>query len=324
MQEVFENVYLIRLPLPQNPLKNLNSYLIRGKGGDRSLLIDTGFNHPETEAVLMDGLNELGVKPEEMDILITHSHSDHSGLAGKLKNAQNSVYCSSRDDVLLSDFVGDQYWMELARHQRFIGFPYTFSYLDHPGYCNKNNVQYERVNIDPGDTLSVGGYVFEVVDFSGHTPGQIGLYDKVNRILFCGDHLLSKITPNLEFLGFDFDSLGAYLGNLRKMDDLSVDHLFSAHRELIPDVHERIGQMLQHHERRLNRSLEIISENPANAWSVACGIKWDYLGGDFSKFPPAQQWFAAGETLVHLQHLFLTRKDVKRQSADGAFFFRLV
>jgi len=323
MQEVSKNIFLIKLPLPQNPLKSLNSYLIRGEGGGRSLLIDTGFNHPETEAALMGGLSELGVKPEDMDILITHSHSDHSGLAGKLKNAHNSVYCSSRDDVLLLDFVEEQYWMELARNQRFIGFPYTFLFKDHPGYCNKNDIRYERINKDPGDTLSAGGYTFEVIDLSGHTPGQIGLYDKTSRILFCGDHLLSKITPNLEFLGFDFDCLGAYLANLRKVSDLPVEHLFSAHRELISDISERIGQMLQHHERRLQRALEIISERPCNAWTVACGITWDYLGGDFTKFPPAQQWFAAGETLVHLQHLFLTNRDVKRQSSGSEFFFSL-
>lgn len=40
--QIEENIYSIYVPLPENPLRNLNSYLIKGEGG-RSLLIDTAF-----------------------------------------------------------------------------------------------------------------------------------------------------------------------------------------------------------------------------------------------------------------------------------------
>jgi glyoxylase-like metal-dependent hydrolase (beta-lactamase superfamily II) len=321
MQEVYQDIYLIKLPLPQNPLKNLNSYLIKGACGDRSLLIDTGFNHPETEAALMAELKEANVRLEEMDVFITHCHSDHSGLAGKLKNDHNTVYSSSRDGVLIRDHVGDHFWRELVKQQRFMGFPYKFLHTDHPGFRNKNENQYDRVSKDPGDTLKAGCYKFEVIDLSGHTPGQIGLYEKKHRILFSGDHLLHKITPNMKFWNFDYDCLGDYLSNLKKMNDLDVEHLYSAHRELIPDMRARIGQMLAHHERRLDTALEVISKEPCNAWTVASGIVWDYLGGDFTKFPPPQQWFAANETFVHLEHLFASRKDIKRQAEGDVFFY---
>jgi glyoxylase-like metal-dependent hydrolase (beta-lactamase superfamily II) len=269
----------------------------------------------------MAELKETGVRLEETDVFITHSHSDHSGLAGKLKNDRNTVYCSSRDGVLMRDYIGEHYWMELVKQQRFMGFPYNFLHTDHPGYLNKNETRYERVSKDPGDTLKAGCYEFEVIDLSGHTPGQIGLYEKQHRILFCGDHLLHKITPNLKFWNFDYDCLGDYLSNLQKMNCLDVEHLYSAHRELVPDMRERVRQMLAHHERRLNTALEIISKKPGNAWIVASGIEWDYLGGDFAKFPPPQQWFAANEAFVHLEHLFASRKDIKRQAAGDVFFY---
>ena len=39
---ILPNIYRIEIPLPKNPLKALNSYLI--KDPRRNLLVDTGFN----------------------------------------------------------------------------------------------------------------------------------------------------------------------------------------------------------------------------------------------------------------------------------------
>lgn len=38
-------IYRIQVTLPQNPLKNLNSYVIKSK--EQSLVIDTDFTRPE-------------------------------------------------------------------------------------------------------------------------------------------------------------------------------------------------------------------------------------------------------------------------------------
>ena len=49
-----------------NPLKNLNSYLIRGAG---SLLIDTGFRWASCRLAMERQLEELEVDRDRMDIL---------------------------------------------------------------------------------------------------------------------------------------------------------------------------------------------------------------------------------------------------------------
>ena len=78
--QIEENIYSIFVPLPDNPLKNLNAYFIRGEGG-RNLLIDTGFRRDECREALLEGLSGLGARLEDTDICLTHLHSDHSGLA---------------------------------------------------------------------------------------------------------------------------------------------------------------------------------------------------------------------------------------------------
>ena len=42
VEEVMERLYRIEVTLPNSPLKELNSYVIKGNG--RDLVIDTGFN----------------------------------------------------------------------------------------------------------------------------------------------------------------------------------------------------------------------------------------------------------------------------------------
>ena len=44
VKEMAKNIYRIEVPMPDNPLRILNSYFIRGE--ERDLLIDTGFPAP--------------------------------------------------------------------------------------------------------------------------------------------------------------------------------------------------------------------------------------------------------------------------------------
>lgn len=55
---ILPGLYRIPVPLPGNPLKELNAYVLRGE--ERSVLIDTGFRQQECRKALFAGLEELG------------------------------------------------------------------------------------------------------------------------------------------------------------------------------------------------------------------------------------------------------------------------
>ena len=80
--KVWDNpeIFSIQVDLPQNPLRNLNVYVIRTP--DQNLLIDTGFNRYECCAALWAGIRELGLDLNKTSVFLTHLHSDHIGLAG--------------------------------------------------------------------------------------------------------------------------------------------------------------------------------------------------------------------------------------------------
>lgn len=87
--EVEDNLFRIEVPLPKNPLRSLNAYLVRADSAHpgwrgRSLLIDNGFNRPECRDALLGALDALGVPLTSLDFFITHLHADHGGLTGVL------------------------------------------------------------------------------------------------------------------------------------------------------------------------------------------------------------------------------------------------
>lgn len=106
VEKVWENpeVWRVFVELPKNPLRLLNAYVIRD--GDRSLVIDTGFNHPACEADLWAGLGELGPDLSRTALFLTHLHADHTGLVWTFVDRGVPVYMGRTDYELYNTPAG--------------------------------------------------------------------------------------------------------------------------------------------------------------------------------------------------------------------------
>lgn len=153
---------------------------------------------------------------------------------------------------------------------------------------------------------------------------MLGLYEKGHKILFCGDHILGKITPNITYWGDEFgDSLGIYLENIKKIKDLYIKHLYSAHRFLVEDTNARIDELIAHHEERLRDCLKIIEKlGRSNTTQITQQMQWDIKAKDWTDFPASQKWFAVGEAAAHLKHLVMQGK-IKEQIIDGVGYYSI-
>ena len=58
-EEILPNLFRIKIPLPESPLKYLNSYIVRNS--QKNLIIDTGLNRKECLEAMQNGLQSLGV-----------------------------------------------------------------------------------------------------------------------------------------------------------------------------------------------------------------------------------------------------------------------
>ncbi len=104
IEELYRNIYRIGVPLKGNPLKELNSYFIRGEESD--LLIDTGFRTEDCAKALEAGLKELHSDKDRRDVYITHLHADHSGLADRFVGENRKIYMSEPDLVFIRKWTG--------------------------------------------------------------------------------------------------------------------------------------------------------------------------------------------------------------------------
>ncbi|WP_315524099.1 MBL fold metallo-hydrolase [Fusobacterium massiliense] len=305
LNEIQKNIFLVEVPLPKNPLRALNCYFI--KNGDNILVIDSGFDHEESEKIFFEALEELGAKIGKTDMFLTHLHADHSGLALKFKNKyQGKVYCSQIDTDYINQMKHELYADRFVPTLKVMGIEPDFKFFEtHPGlvYCVKGKL--DTTIVKDGDIIDFGDYKFEVIDLSGHTPGQVGIYDKQHKILFSGDHILNKITPNISFWEFKYeDILGTYLKNLDKVYSMEVDVIYSAHRGIIDNPKTRIDELKKHYADRNEEVYNLLKDGEKfTAVDIARKMHWDYRANNFDEFPNNQKWFATGEALANLEHL---------------------
>lgn len=319
---VFEELprfFRIEVPLPGNPLKQLNAYLVKGK--DRHLLVDNGFNMVECETTLREALRQLNVPLRKLDFFLTHLHSDHNGLTSVLCAPDAQIFCSEVDGNHINTFIeDDEVWPRMMRGLEKHGFPSAS--LDelsrsHPGKIYASPKPLPFTPVSEGQVIVYGAYSFTVVEVPGHTPGHLALYEPERHFLISGDHVLGSITPNITAWEGVTDSLGDYLHSLNKVLRLPVNQSYPGHRGIIPNTHERVRQLQEHHAQRLNEAHEIVARmGSASAFAVASQMRWA-LRGTWETYRVQQQCFAVGEAVTHLDHLAILgrlqrREDVSR------------
>ena len=303
IEEILPNLYTIEVPLPQNPLKAVNSYVIKAQG--QSLIVDTGMNREECMSVLSAGLKELDVDLRRTDFFITHLHADHLGLVSNLATDTSRIYFGQADAAGINS-AGSSTWDKQSNFARINGFPedeLQSAIRSHPGYRYSSRGQLGFHILKEGDTISIGDYLFRCIETPGHTKGHVCLYEPNKKLFISGDHILIDITPNISLWSNEGDPLNEYLASLDKVYDLEVELVLPGHRSTFTNFKERIQELKHHHQTRVNEVLSILEEGNQDAFQVASQMSWDLDYESWEQFPASQKWFATGEAMAHLKYL---------------------
>ena len=183
-EQIVPGLYRIPVPLPGNPLRELNAYLIYGK--DRCLLVDTGFCQEACRRALFAQLAELGLNAGDVDVLLTHLHSDHAGLAPEAAGERGTIYISAVDRPSLDGTASQRAarWAEVT--ERFYGEGFPPQILEELERTNPARTmappeggRYE--SLQDGQVLEAGGLSAAGAADAGPHPGADVLLDRKRR-----------------------------------------------------------------------------------------------------------------------------------------------
>lgn len=284
-------------------LRHVNVYLLRD--GEGFTLIDTGLQTDESRDTLKKKLAALDVPVERIRrILITHIHPDHFGLAAELRDRTGAELIIHRLEVALmepryaraEDLVHDVgEWL----HRN--GVPEAEAeFIKTASMAAREFVKVVEPDLllEGAERLRMEGGELEVLWTPGHSPGHCCFYWPARGLLFSGDHLLPKISPNIGLHPQSgADPLDDYLTSLHRIERLEVRFVLPAHGDPFTEYRPRIDAIREHHAQR-KLALLGLAVRAKSGWELAGelfrGIR------DRNVF---QQRLALQETLAHCQSL---------------------
>jgi glyoxylase-like metal-dependent hydrolase (beta-lactamase superfamily II) len=301
IEEIAVGLYKIEIPLPNSPLKALNSYVI--KSSERNLVIDTGWNQEECMNAMQTGLKTLGVDIRKTDFFITHLHSDHLGLLPNLISDASLVYFNRPDADRFNSGIHLDDFISFARLNGFPEEELRAGLLSHPGFKfrAKGNLVFHILK--EADLIRFGDYAFTCIETPGHSWGHMCLYEPHQKILVAGDHILNDISPNIQLWSDEWNPLKAYLSSLDKVYGFDIELVLPGHRGILRNGKERIRELRHHHQERLEEITSILKKGGMNAFEIGSRMSWDIVYDSWDVFPVSQKWFAVGEVLAHLKYL---------------------
>jgi len=165
----------------------VNWYLV--EDGGRLTAVDAGL--PGFAGDLDADLRRIGKRPEDVEaVVLTHSDSDHTGVASVLKDAGARVFIHEDDDQTLrkpGPKGGDASPLHMLRLMWRPAFWRFFGGMTRGGGARATKIEGAETYRD-GDVLDVPGRP-RAVHVPGHTPGQSALHFAAPGALFAGDSL---------------------------------------------------------------------------------------------------------------------------------------
>ena len=323
--EVAPAVHRIPLPLPGDGLKAVNVYAIQQPDG--IVLIDSGWAIGEAREHLEQGLAALDADLGSITrILVTHVHRDHYELGMHLRRlfgARLALGIGEQPSLQeLIDEPAAEHSPMMHRLQQAGAGPL----IETLGRIRERRLEKGDIpQIDwvmPDEWLQdatpvpLEGRSLDVVATPGHTQGHVVFVDRDAGVLFSGDHVLPHITPSIGFEQIPSESaLADYLASLSLIRGMPDLQMLPAHGPVRPTTHDRIDELLTHHEHRLDQSAAAVEAGNVTAYEVARHLPWTRHERAFDDLDPFNQMLAVNETAAHLD--VLVRRGTLTATEDG-------
>lgn len=280
-----------------------------------------------SERELVKGLKTAGYAIEDIrTLVISHGHPDHFLMGRRILDKSGARVAAHILDTpaVCNPWSPISNWLCRQQKSAAMGMP--------PALPGSNSVpelvsqtfgswMEHRLSFDVHDPILTdgplvsGGVVsdhIQTLHLPGHSPGSIGLLvGGREKVLLCGDTLLSPITPIP-------DNLFTYLRTLEKLKTLrGVAWVMPAHGKAFRHLEKRVQQLQQHHRRRLRKCYQAC-KTPNSVWAIAT-TKGMF---DVPVDPKSFNLLAGMETLAHLELLMLDGDVFRYHTRCGVNYYQ--
>jgi len=335
MLEVVPGIYQLILPNPpQATPRYVNAYLARGS--NKYLLIDTGWGEKALVS-LQKQLTKIGICFGDINqVVITHAHPDHYGLASRLKQLSGAKLALHHlgKNIVGSRFNNEREFIsQLDQWWLVNGVPINRLAEFRKGFL-KNKTDpvvpiLPDITLRGNETISNGIFNFRVLWTPGHSARHISLYEPEQKILFSGDHILPNIYTNIGIAllppEYSSNPLDDYLRSLNEIKQLEVDLILPGHGNHFTDLGKRVEKIIRHHKRRTAETAKIIAIEAKTTYQVATELTWRPAtkGARWQDLDLWGQRLSVAETAAHLESLRFNGK-ADRFFRDGVTYYHLV
>jgi glyoxylase-like metal-dependent hydrolase (beta-lactamase superfamily II) len=301
---VASGIWSIPVPIPDSPLRYVLSYLIEHDAG--FLMVDTGWNHPESWRVLQAGLAECEIPMTAITaVIITHVHPDHHGLSEAVREQSGAwIGMHEREADFLTANI-NRLGMSVKKMSGYLDW--TGAPPDHLSDMTERRANRPGPMAMPdrmiahGDHIDVPGVSLRAVWTPGHSPGHLCFYDETRDLLLTGDHVLPRITPNISSYERSSTALADYLQSLEALQGMQPSEVLPAHEYRFADLDDRLTHLTEHHAERLAEIAAVLKPDEGqSAWQIAAQVTWSRPWSAITGFP---RQAAIGEVVSHLQWL---------------------
>jgi glyoxylase-like metal-dependent hydrolase (beta-lactamase superfamily II) len=324
-------LHWVRMPLPF-ALNHINLWVLDDAAQTPGwTVVDAGIASDALKGhwqALWDG--PLAAQPLKR-MLVTHMHPDHVGHAQWLIDQFSAPGQPARLWMSLGDHFG-----AMVAHASTTGYggPRAAAFFRSHGLLNPEDLAQISSRIDyyarlvpqvppqfhrlmDGMTVQIGERAWRCIAGWGHSPEHMALMCDDDGVLISGDMLLPRISTNVSVTDLEpeADSLGLFLTSIDRFLDLPADTLaLPSHGLPFTGIHYRVRALHAHHRERLDEVLAACKDQPQSAA--------DLLPLLFRRpLDLHQTTFAMGESVAHLNHLWLQGALTRHQDDDAVWRF---
>ncbi|WP_377267440.1 MBL fold metallo-hydrolase [Peterkaempfera sp. SMS 1(5)a] len=316
VERVADGLWSIPVPIPDNPLRYVLVYALECREG--LVLVDAGWDDDVSWQALTDGIRTIGAHITDVRaVLVTHHHPDHLGLAGRVREASGAWVALHTLDAAVArpGLSPEERSEDIRSHLELHGIPgdearRTVDLLD-VGRALQSPAP--DVLLEDGEEIRLPGLELKTIWTPGHSPGHSCFYQPDRRLLFSGDHVLPRITPQIAVYSQTAgDPLADFLRSLERLETFEVDEVLPAHEYRFGRLDRRLADMTRHHIERLAELRAAARETPGRtAWELSARLAWSR---PWESFDATSRRFAMAETIAHL--VLLENRGELRRGAD--------